>query len=571
MSVSQSLKKKQAKKLAVIAEQDFSTGNLNQAASTCEKILKKDPGNSNAHRVLGLIYLANNKNNEALKILQAGCQMNPDNALIHSTLGNVLVHMGRTNNAAEVLHRTVILKPENHNYKIKFAQSMCNFRFNTYHQGIKDALVVCLQGDEIDIVCQELMKSCHSLFQVDPVYDYLRNLMQIDTYEKFSQTVDTTRLVKPFSDTLFLLLLKRIIFADPKIEKLYTHLRHYFLSNNISDIDKYLPFLNALACQCYYNEYVFLYSEEEREKVTALEKSWLDSDNSPSDISLLGCYKALHRLPNIDSLIAPINTTKYPSLAELIQLQITEPLEEKEIIRTITSYGEISDKVSKEVLEQYDENPYPRWNSVSTFDLTPAQIKQSQDKDILIAGTGTGREAASAARRFPKAKVLAVDLSLRSLAYGVRKIRNLGINNIDFMQADILELAGLDKQFDLIASSGVLHFMDDPEKALEVLTELVKPCGVLKIGIYSKIARRRHDVYHQYIKENGYDSTIEGMRAFRTDIMENNNNSQTPTDLLGHYDFYSTSMCRDMVFHVHEHAYNLMDIKGMLKKTNLFL
>jgi len=571
MSVSLTLKNKQVKKLVVSAEQAFSTGKFGQAEITCEKILKKDPGNSDAHRILGLLYLSMNRSADALKHLHTGCQMNPDIAVIHAILGDVLIHMGRTHDAAGVLYRAVIINPENIFYKTSFVNCMRDFRFDRPHQGIKDALVVCLQGIDTDIVCQELMKSCRSLMEVDPAYGYLRELMQIDNYEDFVQAVDIKSLEKPLSDKMLLLLMERVIVTDPEIEKLYTRLRRYILNHESIRTKTFLPFLNALACQCYYNEYIFSLTEEESNLKTILEHTLDGSSYSVYDISLLGCYKALHRVTNIEKLVASIETSKYPGLDELFQSQIAEPLEEKAIINTIPSLGSISNKISEAVREQYDENPYPRWNNVGIFNLTPDLTKRSKDKDILIAGTGTGREAASAARCFPKAKILAVDLSLRSLAYGARKIRKMGITNIDFMQADILELGGLDKQFDLIASSGVLHFMDEPEKALKVLAGLIKPTGLLKIGVYSKIARRKYAVYHQYIRDNGYDSTMEGMRAFRADIMKGNKNSRVPSDLLGHFDFYSTSMCRDMIFHVHEHVYNLMDIKAMLERTNLYL
>jgi SAM-dependent methyltransferase len=139
------------------------------------------------------------------------------------------------------------------------------------------------------------------------------------------------------------------------------------------------------------------------------------------------------------------------------------------------------------------------------------------------------------------------------------------------MQADILELGELDMRFDLVAASGVLHFMDEPGKALEVLVGLVKPGGVLKTGIYSKIARRKHVELHRYVSEKGYQLTIEGLHAFRNDVFETGQDSPVTSDLPGHFDFYSTSMCRDLVFHVHEHAYNLIEIKAMLDRADLYL
>ena len=45
------------------------------------------------------------------------------------------------------------------------------------------------------------------------------------------------------------------------------------------------------------------------------------------------------------------------------------------------------------------------------------------------------------------------------------------------MQADILNLKKLNRQFDIIESSGVLHHMENPTVGWEILTECLKPGG----------------------------------------------------------------------------------------------
>ena len=104
--------------------------------------------------------------------------------------------------------------------------------------------------------------------------------------------------------------------------------------------------------------------------------------------------------------------------------------------------------------------------------------------DILIAGCGTGQHSITTAARFKSSKVLAIDLSLSSLAYAKRKTEELAIKNIDYMQADILDLGQLNKQFDIIESVGVLHHMDNPMEGWKVLTDCLKPDGLMLIGLY---------------------------------------------------------------------------------------
>ena len=65
--------------------------------------------------------------------------------------------------------------------------------------------------------------------------------------------------------------------------------------------------------------------------------------------------------------------------------------------------------------------------------------------NILIAGCGTGQHAIETAQRFSPARVLAIDLSLSSLAYAKRQTRAIGLDTIEYAQADILKLESIER------------------------------------------------------------------------------------------------------------------------------
>jgi 2-polyprenyl-3-methyl-5-hydroxy-6-metoxy-1,4-benzoquinol methylase len=67
------------------------------------------------------------------------------------------------------------------------------------------------------------------------------------------------------------------------------------------------------------------------------------------------------------------------------------------------------------------------------------------------------------AQSHPSAKILAVDLSLASLSYAKHKTQAMRITNIEYDQADLLELGLLQRRFDIISSGGVLHHLADPQ------------------------------------------------------------------------------------------------------------
>ena len=152
--------------------------------------------------------------------------------------------------------------------------------------------------------------------------------------------------------------------------------------------------------------------------------------------------------------------------APLIQSQSNQEAKLKFVLPVLE---EITDKVSSKVRDQYEVSPYPRWVNLA-LRLKPApiskiveeiklkifddRIKEAEAPNILIAGCGTGQHSIGTAARFKDAQVQAIDLSLSSLSYAKRKTEELGIQNIDYMLADILHLGKLDRQFDIVESAG---------------------------------------------------------------------------------------------------------------------
>ena len=169
---------------------------------------------------------------------------------------------------------------------------------------------------------------------------------------------------------------------------------------------------------------------------------------------------------------------------------------------------------------------------------------------------------------FPAARVVAVDLSLSSLAYAKRKIIEAGLDNIECYHGDILELGGLDRRFDVVTSSGVLHHMADPLAGWRVLTSLLKADGVMRIGLYSEAARRAIVAVRDLIAARGLASDAEGIRRCRADIMALPADDPMAAVALLH-DFFALSDCRDLLFHVQEHRFTIPGLAAALNELGL--
>jgi SAM-dependent methyltransferase len=189
--------------------------------------------------------------------------------------------------------------------------------------------------------------------------------------------------------------------------------------------------------------------------------------------------------------------------------------------------------VSAAVRSQYEANPYPRWlriertsrsrrsraSCAASFPHADLAGLPDAPARILVAGCGTGRHPIGTARRFPESSILAVDLSLTSLAYAVRKTRELGIRNIDYRQADLLLLGALPERFDVVDCTGCCIHLEDPVAGWRVLCSLLRPGGVMRVGLYSELARRHVVRARELIAASGFAPTPSGIRACRAAIL----------------------------------------------------
>ena len=110
--------------------------------------------------------------------------------------------------------------------------------------------------------------------------------------------------------------------------------------------------------------------------------------------------------------------------------------------------------------------------------------------------------------------------------------------------------------------------MKDPFKGLRELVNVLKPHGFLKLGLYSKLARQHIVKIKELIKKKKIKNTIEDIRNFRELIFEERDDKLLQKTL-NNKDFYSTSMARDLMFHVQEHCFTISEISDMLKKLDL--
>ncbi len=347
-----------------------------------------------------------------------------------------------------------------------------------------------------------------------------------------------------------------------------------------------LDFHCALARQCFINEYVFMLTPEEQLRALALRDALSarvaeGAPVPPAWIAAVASYFSLGSVPQAHTL--PQDASLPAGIRAILKQQIEEPDQELAYRQSVRRLSSIDDAVSQRVQQQYEQNPYPRWTrtaivtAVATLDdfitqrfpESPFRPRNSpHGVDILIAGCGTGQQSIETAQQYRAARVTAIDISLRSLGYAVRKTEELGLGNIAYAQADLLQRDALEQTFDLIEVMGVLHHLADPLAGWRALLAKLRPGGVMRVALYSELARASVVAGRELITQSGFAADTEGIRACRQAIMAPDN-AQRFSPLLSSPDFYGMSTCRDLLFHVQEHRYTTLQLREMLEALNL--
>ncbi|MCB9685266.1 MAG: methyltransferase domain-containing protein [Alphaproteobacteria bacterium] len=277
------------------------------------------------------------------------------------------------------------------------------------------------------------------------------------------------------------------------------------------------------------------------------------------------------------AMYGPVGPDEH-ELLPLRRVAVDEPATEEALAAEIVELVGSDDAALQGM---YEENPYPRTVAVQvrppvSFDawiraalpLSEEELPPKVPLEVLVAGCGTGRHALTSACTWADCEVTGIDLSRRSLARAARRAKELGVDHLRVLRADLTRLGSWDRRFDLVESVGVLHHLEDPEAGLAVLAGLLKPGGWLRFGLYSELGRADVVAARAFVAGHGFPATAEGIRAARAALL------QLPADhparpVVYSADFASISGCRDLIFHVREHRFTTERLAAALAGAGL--
>ena len=558
-------------------------GRLSEATDIYRELVRARPHSAEAHFNLGCVLRDLGRHAEAAALFERAVTLRPELGHMVIDLVAALCEIGRFEDALDRAAAAMRRKPQTVGARLAFAAVIGRLGELDYRPELSHFLAQCFDSDDIEhedlaaAVARQLV-SKHGLSAAP----------EEAAAESVGLAITSRGAVGCLADPLLHLLLMRAVNYNLILERFLTEVRRRLVLADT--IPRELEhFLAALALQAWNNGYVFAVSEEETRRVKSL-KAQIEAElpglagltrTFGQKLLRFSLYAPLTDIVGAARVLALSGELGSAPVDRILERCLKDPLEETELARDLPSLGNIADPVSREVRAQYEEHPYPRW--FGTPPLSPVSLPVMLCRkfphlafpsalagpiEILVAGCGTGRQPIGTALSFAEARVLAVDLSRASLAYASRMVRRLGVGNVSFLHADLLQLGELGRCFPVIEAVGVLHHMTDPLAGWRVLTDLLLPGGFMRIGLYSALARSEVVAARELIAQLGLSRSAEDIRRFRQSVLFGTE-SQRLRALARSKDIYDLNGCRDLLFHAKEHRFTLAEVECMLAALEL--
>jgi len=247
----------------------------------------------------------------------------------------------------------------------------------------------------------------------------------------------------------------------------------------------------------------------------------------------------------------------------------------------------VEDTITEAVRKQYEAYSYPppiedaeqflrKWGPL-TCDPKFAGIqlwpegRPRQDLRILCAGCGSS-QAALIALNNPDCSVLGIDLSEASLAHSNRHRDRHSLSNLELRQMSLLDVGELNRSFDLIISTGVLHHLPNPDAGLKALADVLDPQGSMAIMLYGKTGRAGIYLVQDILRRLGAGQNAEGLRMAR-ELLKFvpsyhyliSTTGKLPNDLADDDD----AGIVDMLLHPQDRAYSVPEITELVEAAGL--
>lgn len=186
--------------------------------------------------------------------------------------------------------------------------------------------------------------------------------------------------------------------------------------------------------------------------------------------------------------------------------------------------GEESEENQPEFIEkvrqQFEFEPYPAipierspqnsplvlyaHNWVTPYYLHYRQVPRVDQPLMLDVGCGSGYTTLCLAQANPGARIVAIDISQKSVEMAQQRLTYHGFSEVEFHVLNIENLPQLGLHFDYINCDEVLYLLQDPVQGLVSMGSVLKPHGIIRANLHNALQRSGYFRLQNILKDMGF-------------------------------------------------------------------
>jgi SAM-dependent methyltransferase len=189
-------------------------------------------------------------------------------------------------------------------------------------------------------------------------------------------------------------------------------------------------------------------------------------------------------------------------------------------------------------------------------------------RDILVAGCGTWQAAKYALCR-PQAHVVGVDVSPTSIAQTKRLKQQYNLANLDLRQLPVEHVGQLQRQFDLVVCTGVLHHLAEPDAGLSALREVLRDDGAIYLMVYAPYGRTGVYMLQEYCRRLGIGTSSQELRDLVATLEALPQHHPLAALLRGSRDAQDADALADALLNPRDRSYSVPQLLEFIERNGL--